>query len=425
MRHNISSLALWTAGIVAAATIGRAASDTYSSGFYTRGVEAASYIDQGGAVFNPFYIPARSTGSLLPRVSLTITRDDNIFLNPTNQTPNTSISLIPGLLAVWGRPTENHLYADYGMIIPVYESEQDVYERPSHLLRLGGVYQTGRSQILTQLGYRRIEDEDTVVGARVAKQDWIGDLGIEHRLTGKSSLGLQGRMEIHEFDADSYIDYNRYYGAGRLYHRVSAKSQAFLQGGAGRDDPRAADSGAAADFYDLSLGVRGKQSPKFNSFGRVGYMWRMYDLASRQDYSHWIAALQAESTPFGLTTFTGELHADVRPAIDTVATDVVDQGLVLGVVRRIFIDRLRGNASATFGQIDYVGNGAEESPDSGRTDRYWGFSIGADWWTKQHMSIGLAYSYMRRDGNVDGSREEQDASSYETGRWTLRASWNY
>lgn len=426
MKRAVVILACLAGAAFAAPAIGLAADDDYAAGFYTRGVDAASYIDQGGAVIDPFYVPVQ-TGALLPRVSLSVSHEDNLFLDPTNGTAGTSISLVPGLLAIWGRPAGNHIYADYGAILPVYESEEEVNDRPSHLLRMGIVYRTGKSQIQGQVGYRQLEDEDTVVGARVGKQDYLGDLGVEHRISGKSSVGLQGRVEIHEFDAENYLDYNRYYGAGRLYRRVSPKSQAFVQGGVGRDDPRQAeDRASAADFYDLSLGVRGKQSPKFNSSGRVGYMWRTYDEEARGDFGHWIAALKAESTPFGLTTVSAELDADIRPAIDSTATDVVDQGVVLGASRRLFSERLRGNASATFGQIDYSGGGDPEGGgQDGRTDRYWGYSLGVDWWSKERFSVGLAYSYMRRDGNVDGDPEAQDSTSYEQGRWTLRASWNY
>ncbi len=425
MKHAVAILACLAGAAVAVPSAGWAADDGYAAGFFTRGVDAASYIDQGGAVIDPFYVPAK-TGALLPRVSLAMSHEDNVFLDPTNETAGTSIQLVPGLLAIWGRPAGNHVYADYGLILPVYESEEELSDRPSHLLRLGSVYRTGKSQIQGQVGYRQLEDVDTVVGARVAKRDVLGDLGVEHRISGKSSAGLQGRVEMHEFDAENYLDYNRYYGAGRLYHRVSPKSQAFVQGGLGRDDPREDGPRAATDFYDLSLGVRGKQSPKFNTAGRVGYMWRTYDDEFRNDFAHWIASLKAESAPFGFTTFSGELYADIRPAIDADATDVVDQGVTLGAARRLFSERLRGNASATFGQIDYSGaSAAEGGSQDGRTDRYWGFSVGVDWWSKERFSVGLAYSYMRRDGNVDGDPEAQDSTSYEQGRWNLRASWNY
>ena len=425
MMRRAWSILICVAGAVAAGPgVGRAAEDAYVSGFYTRGVDAAANIDQGGAVADPFYVPVQ-TGALLPRVTLAATRDDNVFLDPTNATVGTSLELMPGLLAIWGRPAGNHVYADAGMILPLYESDDNVGQDPSLLLRLGGVIRTGKSQLLSEFGYRRLEDTDAMVGARLAKQDWFGDLNGEHRISGKSSVGALARLERHEFDEETYLDYDRYYGAGRLYHRVSAKSETFFQGGIGRDEPRAVDS-AAADFYDLSLGVRGKQSPKFNASGRVGYMWRIYDAETRGDYAHWIASLRAESTPFGLTTFSGEVHADVRPAVDAADADAVDQNVVLGASRRLFTERLRGTVSTTFGQIDYSGGSAEEAGGrDGRTDRYWGFSVGADWWSKERFSVGAAYSYMRRDGSVDGSAEMQDATSYEQGRWTLRASWNY
>lgn len=426
MKRRAWTILICMAGAVAAwPAVGRAADDAYVSGFYTRGVDAATYIDQGSAVGDPYYVPVQ-TGALLPRVTLAATRDDNVFLDPTNATVGTSLELMPGLLAIWGRPAGNHVYADAGLILPLYESDENVGEDPSLLLRLGSVVRTGKSQLQGQFGFRRLEDADTVVGARLAKQDWFGDLNGEHRISGKSSAGALARFERHEFDEENYLDYDRYYGAGRLYHRVSAKSETFFQGGIGRDDPRAADSAAAADFYDLSLGVRGKQSPKFNSSGRVGYMWRTYDEPSRADYAHWIASLRAESSPFGLTTFSGEVHADVRPAVDAEDADAVDQNVVLGASRRLFTERLRGTVSGTLGQIDYSGGPAEDAGGwDGRTDRYWGFSVGADWWSKERFSIGVAYSYMRRDGSVDGDAAAQEATSYEQGRWTARASWNY
>jgi len=428
MSRCLLILIFGASAILALPAASLAVSDSYAAGFYTRGIDSAFYMDQGGEILDPFYIPAKKV-SILPRLSLSVTHEDNVFLDSENPTEGTSASLVPGALVIWGRPTDNYLSADYGIIIPIYESVKKLNDKPSHLFELGGTYRTGKSQVRATLGYRALEDVDTVVGARISKQDYLANLSTEYRVSGKSSLGLLGRFEKHDFDLDRYINYNRYYGAGRLFHRVSAKSEAFLQGGMGRDDPeKAEDQANAADFYDLSLGVRGKQSPKFNTTGRVGYMWRQYDEETRKDIGHWIASLKAESTPFGLSTFTGELYADVRPAIDFAGTDVIDQGGILTVSRRLFINRFRGNASLMGGVVDY--SGGSESIDGtpsldGRSDDYWGFSLGLDWYTRKHFSIGAAYSYMQRDGDQGGDATAQQASSYKYGRWTLRASWNY
>ena len=67
---------------------------------------------------DPFYLPVQ-TGAVLPRVTLAVMHEDNIFLEPDDPKAGTTICLIPGLLAIWGRPTHNHVYADYGLSIPL------------------------------------------------------------------------------------------------------------------------------------------------------------------------------------------------------------------------------------------------------------------------------------------------------------------
>lgn len=424
---------VWLAGLLALPPAGRAAVDSYTSGFYTRGVDTASYLDQGG-ILDPFYLPAREV-SLVPRVTLEVVHEDNIFLDPDDPDVGTSVNLIPGVLGIWGRPAGNYLYGDYGLVLPLYTSNSAMDDGISHLARLGALYREGKSQIQAELGYRLLtESVDNVVGARIGKQDYIADVNGEYEISGKSSAGLQGRVERNDYDLEEYSDYDRYYGAARLYHRSTPKSQVFVQGGIGRDEPlEDRDADLAADFYDLSLGVRGKQSPKFHSSGRVGYMWRSYDADQRADTGNWTASLRAESTPFGLTTFGGELYSDIRPAIDDDQTDVIDQGVILSASRRLFIERVRGNATFTLGRIDYTGSRpddpaaaqAEGGLPNDRTDNYWGFSLGADWWARSQLSVGLAYSYMNRDGARGSDAEYQDSTSYEYGRWVLRTSWNY
>ncbi len=409
-----------------------ATTDYYTSGFYTRGSDAASYMDQGGSIMDPYYLPVQEW-SLLPRLTLTATKDDNIFLNPENPESATTIDFIPGLLFIYGRPDRNHLYADGGMIIPLYDSSDELSQDPSYLLNLGGVYNTGRSQVYGRGGYRRTENADTLVGARIVKEDYVGSLGVEHRVSSKSSVGANGTVEFNEYDDESYYDYNRYYGAGRAFHRMTAKSDGFIQVGVGRDDVDAPADLGDVDFVDVSLGVRGKQSPKTSVSGRVGYMWRQYVDDGSDDVNDWIASIGAETIPFGLTTFTADLTADIRPAINSLGTSALNNRLTLGANRRLFIERLRGNVSVYYGQVEYIGDlyaPADENDRTdlvydGRQDDYWGYSIGVDWWTVKNFSVGLAYTYSENNGSDNGTSEEQELTSFESGRWILRASWNY
>lgn len=427
----------WTFAAVSAvvfALTARTDADDYTSGFYTHGAETAAYLDTGDPVFDPFYMPVRRL-AVVPRVTLEATRDDNLFMNAGDETSaGTVVNLAPGLLAIRGRPSDDHLYADYGSIIRVYDSSERLQDKPSHLLTFGGVYRTARSDLEGRAGYRRLENVDTVEGARILKQDYILNLALDWRLSAKTSAGLLTNLERHNFDASRYTDYDRYYGAARVYYDVSRRSQIFAQGGLGRDnlDTGATDFGDA-DFRDVSAGVRGKPTPKTSATGRAGYMWRTYDDERIDDIEHWIASLYGDVSPFGVSTFWSELGADIRPVISSAGAATIDRRLSVGVRRRLLSERLRGQGSVFAGRVDYRGliaapvEGMEDitaSPQQ-RNDEYWGFLVGADWWTRHHLSCGLTYSYIENDAYSGASSELKRAHAYEAGRWTLRCSWNY
>ncbi len=406
--------------------------DYYTAGFYTRGADTAFYLDSGDPVFDPFYVPALRW-SVVPRVTVLATRDDNLRMSAEG-TKATTVYAIPGVALILGRPEARHLYVDYGAIIPIYEDNDDVDDRVSHMVTLGGAYVTARSHVSGRVGYRRLENVDTVVGARIVKEDYIANLGLDYRVSTKTSVGALGSFERHDFEADQYVDYDRYYGALRLYYDTTPRSQLFVQGGAGRDDLRARsnDDYGDAEFYDLSVGMRGKPSAKTALSGRVGYQWRTFDSAGLEDIEHWTAAIYGEVNPFGFTTFSSELYADLRPAVNAEGSTSIDQRWTGSVSRRLFTERLRGNASLFFGRVDYRSPRqapATNEPDGlifdRRRDEYWGYSLGLDWWWRYNISCGLSYSFIDNRAARSAVQEVQDASSYDAGRWTLRISWNY
>jgi len=387
--------------------------DYYTAGFYTRGSDAAFYVDQGGAL-DPFYLPAKNW-TLIPRVTVAYTRSDDFFMVKEEGDPTTSLRLIPGALLIYGRPEHNHLYTDVSVSLPLSQSGTTTEDGMHYVITVGGVKKTGKSQVYARVGHRHSESEDTVIGTRVINQNYVGDIGLEHRVSTKTSLGLNGSVELNEFGNAGYLNYNRYYGAARFYHRMTEKSEWFLQGGIGRDDLATSLEGVYSDalFYDVSVGMRGKPSSKTTVSGRVGYRWRKYDDETIPDVTSWMANLGAETTPFGLSTFSAELLADIRPDVTGDGDSVVDKRLTFGVNRRLFSERLRGSASVLVGLTDHYGPG-------GRTqDAYRGFSLGIDWWTRWNFSVGAAYSYTERWSVTGGG------DSYEYGQWNCRMSWNY
>ncbi len=411
-----------------------AGTDDYSSGFYSRGVGAAAYVDREDAAQAPFYLHLRSRWRLLPRITVSAAYEDNATLSSAQAKHATTVYAVPGLLLVYGQPGRTHLYTDAGMIIPLYRSSMIVDDKPSYLLVVGGMARTGMSIIHVRAGYRRLESLDTIIGIRMVKQDTIGEASVEYRFSTKSSAGVIGRAEYHDFEDPRYFDYWRYYGNGRLYHRMTLKSDVFLQIGVGHDDLQGVSGRSGdADFHDVSLGWRGRQSRKSRISGRIGYRWRRPVDDDLGDVNHIIAAVDAETTPFGLTTFSGELLTDIRPSITEAGFATVDQRATVGVSRRLVSERLRGQASLFYGITEYYGAegrplGITELSSSaygGRKNEYWGYGLGMDWWLWQRFSCGLSYTYFENRSHRIGSGEAPADTSYSSGRWGLRASWNY
>jgi len=408
--------------------------DTYASGFYTRGVDAALYVDREDSALAPYHVPIGPRLVLLPRITISAAFEDNPTLSSGTPERAETVYVVPGIMLLYGRPDRNHVYADAGMIIPLRSSDETLDEKPSYMLAVGGWYRTGRSSIHLRTGYRRLESVDTLVGARIVKTDYTGGLNMERRVSTKTSVGLLGSVAFHDYEDDQYIDYRRYYGGARVYYRITRKSDVFAQFGMGRDDlQQATGTRGDADFYDVSIGLRGKQSPKTHVAGRIGYRWRQPVDAELEDVTHYIAALHAETTPLGLTTFTGGLAADIRPSSTDDGAVTVDQRATVGASRRIVSERVRGHAALFYGLVDYYGEDGrpvdvrDDRPPvvDGREDYYWGYSFGVQWWLKHNFSFGVSYSYFENVGSRGGSEAEQEQTAYTSGRWALRASWNY
>ncbi len=411
----------------------RGGTDYYTAGFYTRGADAAYYLDSGDPIYDPFYMPVRRM-AWVPRLSISLTREGQLDQESGRDEAGFVIRVVPGAMLIWGRPQGRHLYLDYGISIPTYDTGRRFDGEPSHLLTVGGVFRTPKSQFHAEFGLRRLEDLETLIGARLLKHDYVADIAAEHRISVKSTLGVLGGFERHRYTEARYYGYDRYYGALRLYHDISLRSQVFAQGGIGHDDVDSGPEGYGdADFHDLSLGIRGKPTPKTDTSGRIGYQWRRYDDEQRADLERWIASLSARVNPFGFTTFSARLSADIRPAINELGTSIFDRQLACGLTRRLYSDRLRGRIDLMIGRTDYYRRGGEPLPrertvsqiSDRRQDNYWGFSLALGYTLIKNLSLGLSYTYTENRAIVGLDDRVRTTRSHPSGIWNLRFSWNY
>ena len=409
--------------------------DTYTSGFYTRGAESADFLDRDDAILAPFYMPLPSRWALIPRLTITSSYENNPALT-AEEARNDAVTtyIIPGLMLIYGQRQRNHLYVDAGVIFPVDTDSEEISEDVSYLLALGGGYRIGKTSLGGRLGYRQMENVDTLVGARLIRRDYMASLSLERRVSRKFSVGGSGNSIWFVFDDPRYLDYRRLYGAGQVYYRLNPRSDLFVQGGVGQDrvEERGAQLGDA-DFYDISIGARGQQTPKTQVSGRLGYRWREGRNPEGSVIEHYIAAVEAETSPFGLSTFSAGLQADIRPAVSAGGFSTVDQRGTFSATRRIIWDRLRARGALFLGQVEYYGprvtlattESVSTAVYDGRQDEYWGYSLGLDVWTIYNFSFGISYSYFENRGARNGAAELQELTSYDSARWGLRGSWNY
>ncbi len=405
-------LAVFVCVVCCAGAVHAARRDNYSEGFYTRGASTAEYLDQG-AVYDPFYVEA-AKWAVVPRVTLGAFYEDNYYLDEEDGESLFEVDWAPGLMLLYGRPGRNRVFVDAGVVLPLYSSLSNSEDRVSTLFRVGGDYNTGRSLLNGSFGYRRLDEVNTVAGERLVASTYIGALGGEYRVSGKSSVGASGVVEFHEYDSDGYIDYRRDYVALRGIYTMTPISDMYVQGGVGRDilDLQSLGQYGDADFFDVSLGVRGKLTSKTALSGSIGYRQRSYDDPDIDEVSGVVGSIAGETTPFGLSTFSVEYASDIRPDITGTGHATADQRVSGGVNRRLFTERLRGGAHIHYGNVEYYGEG-----DDPAEDMYWGYGFALDWWLRGDFSMGVQYAYSERDS---GAR-----SVYESNRVTAHLGWNY
>lgn len=398
----------------------------YSSGYYTRGLETAVYMDQGSGVIDPFYVPVKDW-SLSPRITLTVTWDDNLYLDNDDPQRAELIDVIPGALLIYGNPSQNYIYLDAGVNYSAYDSSKSLENKANYLLTLGTVYRTGKTTLSGSAGYRRAETADTVVGKRIVADDFIVDAGIEHQLTAKSSGAVALSSEFNQYEDPELNDYERQTASLRLFNKVTEASDVYGELGFGRDDIDTAEGHEGdASFTEASVGFRGKQSAKLTVSGAAGYQWRTFQEGDQEDVEHWTSTLGANYNPFGFTTIYGGVGSSLTPAINSLGQTTVDIRYTLGLNRRLFTDRFTGNASVFYGMYDYLGTATGDAAvNNNRQDDYFGYNLGLDYYTVHNLSLGLTFSYFENEGNQNADAEGRDRTAYDSGRWVLRASWNY
>jgi len=354
--------------------------------------------------------------------------DDNVYLDEGEEVDDVFITLAPGLMLIYGNPSHNYVSVNYTLELPRYIDESDAnYE--SHHLSTDLHYESAKHTYHLADRFMKTEVKDVEIGERVEKTQNVLSADIERILSSKTSIGIQGLHEIHDYTRDAYIDYYEYRAGGRFYYRITPKTDIFADIGYGWVDLDPLSSGSItesmglpdnysssygdAEYQEASLGARGKITKKTVMTGRVGFHRREFD-DDIETIDDWIASLDM-LTRFS-SRFQGGFEVSRRlfPWLTVPGNTSVSTTLNPYIRYQLWRNRISLSGSVAYSMVEFYD--AEGELD--REDEYWEYVGIIDWKSSKHITLGVGYAYSEQETN------QSDAKS-ENGRIIARAMFNY
>ncbi len=365
-----------------------------------------------------------------PHAGVWAVYDDNVNLDREGEVDDIYVSFAPGVMMLYGNPEQNYIVFDYTLEAVRYDEQTDLdYE--SHSGSADAHYEMSKTTFHVADRYVDKRVTDSEVGEDVRKTHNAATLDVERLISSKTSAGVNGMWEFHDYERRDYVDYDEYRAGGRFYYRVHPKTDVFADAGYGwvdlrplpadvnrdlseRLDKPIDDSYGDAEYLEMGGGVRGQVGRKSQASGRVAYQQRDFENDSIEGLEEWVMSMSY------ITKFTARFQGGVevsrrivpwttRPGNSAVSTSVNPF-----VRRQLWRNRVSVSASMRYDNAEYYETDGRKS----REDETWSFSGLIDWKALDYLTLGGGYGYTK----VDSSENESDA---ERNTVIARAMWNY
>lgn len=403
----------------------------------TTGVRSAAYNSWGGSFDASPYgamdmADKTEVGKVLikPHFGLWVTYDDNVYFENDNEVSDWSLTLAPGVLLLYGNPSHNYVSANYTFEWVQYQDETNMdYE--GHHFGADGHYELAKSTLhvadrYTDTRVNQIENRD-----EIERQQNALTASVERYLSSKTSAGVDGLYEIHNYIDDAFIDYDEYRVGGRLYYRIYPKTDVFADAGYGwvdldplspglnsdlssRHGHQITDSYGDATYQQYSAGLRGELGRKTTASGRVGYETRTFDDDSIESIDTWVAGAGLATKFNGRTQGGVEVSRRIFPWTTIPGNSAVALSVSPYLRRQLYRNRVSGSVSVTYQDTDYYDPDGKMS----KHDDSWQFTGMVDWRVRRNFTLGAGYSYT----TYNSSEPDEDA---ERNRFIARAMYNY
>jgi hypothetical protein len=224
------------------------------------------------------FMAVGDNAELFVTASAQVQFDDNIYLDPTNESDDTILSFTPGVDLVFGKGAVTKGNAYYREEIRRY-SDNDNQDTELSSLGFKSQYDNGVTKADFNASYAQVAQNDNdanALGAIVRRK--LTSLGarLEFGLSEKTSLAAGAYFDKTDYGPSGYSDSSIWRLPVDLYYKASPKLDWSL-GYRFRDTNL---SGAGTDSTDhfLNVGARGEFTPKLVGQIRVGLAQRSFDV---------------------------------------------------------------------------------------------------------------------------------------------------
>ena len=345
---------------------------------------------------------------ILPSLGLSLEYDDNILLTKDNEIDDFIFHITPGILLEL--PSRKYaIRLGYQADILRYFDNTDLDTVHHSLLADGRVnFNMGLGLRLTD---RFIITDDFAgfpvpeLTQRVERHENTLDVGMDYTVRERYTLDVGYRWFMVDYQDDPSVqqfDRDDHTIAGTLFYRVFPKTSVLGEVAYNivRYDEPAIAADRDSDAWRFLVGVKGDLTAKTTALIKVGWEWRDYENARREDWDGFVAEgniIWKYREPSEIRLYGG--RANVESLEETRNYYISNYAGV--EVRHFLGERLILALRALGGVNDYPENGNVAAIERERKDTFFEAGASIKYQMRRWLAFELGYNFLILDSNIN------------------------
>lgn len=344
---------------------------------------------------------------VIPKLSVQVGHNDNIFSTETNETSSTITVVNPSVQFVAEKDNDAYRVTYDLKVGTLHDSRADDYV--DHTLTGEAILElNSRNRLDLTAGLAKIHEDrgsnNAATGAKPARYT-------DTSLSGVYRYGAEGAAGNLEVGA-SYLDH-AYDNLGTLndsrerenirldatfFYRVAPKTRALFEVRAEDIDYKLTASDLDNTEMKYLAGVTWDATAKTSGTAKIGYQNKDYDAVSREDQDGASWEVSARWSPRTYSTFDLATSQEYEEASGN--EDGIDTETYSLTWNHSWDERISTQAMLSHMNEDYIGLTREDETDTAM--------VGVNYELKRWLSMNLAYTYKDKDSNALDESETQN-----------------